>query len=620
MSFILWFEWACWILLFLLVGALLISTWNSPDIWGHLERGRVIWNTWKIPPDLRIELQFDPPVFNWIYQVLSYVLYMLGGIPLVSLSYLVLWFLILFLVLFYGDFFKRGLEGIFFGIVSLFIFSSRFTPRADVFSFLFLVIYVYFLFIKPFPNRWTYKTFLKEFYPLLVLQVLWCGLHPFFIWGPVLFLFRFFCDFLSYLFKKEKADIKILFGNGILFFLFALLLILLSMASPYGYKTWVGTFGFATDALHMATNSVPEEIMIKEFISPTTWLLVRNIFSIQVFWFFWIFTLLISFYKIFTQTYSPHVFLSILGLFITVSGVRYLPFLIIFSFPLWSLELRKVKFTFSKNTAFLIITRCSLTAILLVFCISIITNGFFKSQYSNKVFGFGIDPLAYPEKINQYLKSINFKGNIFNDSVAGGFLLFFNDNIRVYGDSLVADLKQDSRDYYKSLNNASRRKLIEKMFYFDAIVLSTSSHEDHFSDLLNDAEWDLNQATLNWALFLRKSYIDKNDIKKNDLSFYDGENLSNPSIGIAAISWSTAFCTARRLDLLLILLKDMQRASSVPAPLIRNALVASLETKDFELLDHIVKIKSKLFALSESEKKSVEILIRKTPAAGLFDK
>jgi len=123
---------ACWIALAVLASLLLINTWTTPDIWAHLYRGKQILETGQIPPPVNIVLQYDPPVFYWLYHVLSWILYSIGGIPLVCLSYLTLWLVIFIFLVIKNNFFQLRESGLIIVLISIFVCEIRFSPRPDI--------------------------------------------------------------------------------------------------------------------------------------------------------------------------------------------------------------------------------------------------------------------------------------------------------------------------------------------------------------------------------------------------------------------------------------------------------------------------------------------------------
>jgi len=156
----------------------------DPDIWWHLRGGQWILQNHRAP-------DLDPFIFgsadrvwidlSWLFQVLMAFLYDHGGIPALVLACAAVgtaavaiaasvrsrrWFIPLALI---------------FWIPAFVLMSSRFRPRPEVFTLLYLAAFLAVFYRAPGRPAllWT----------LPVLQVLWVNTHSLFILGPVVMAF-----------------------------------------------------------------------------------------------------------------------------------------------------------------------------------------------------------------------------------------------------------------------------------------------------------------------------------------------------------------------------------------------------------------------------------------------
>jgi hypothetical protein len=155
----------------------------DPDLWGLMAFGRLFWETGTFP--FRDVYTYVPSITPWIYHewltgILYYLIYKYTGLAgLMVLRY--------FLAgitcgIIYITARLRGATSIqaigVFGITSMGIFGVGFSPiRAQIFTYLFFIIYLYVLEKARVTERW--ETLLI----LPVIMILWCNLHGGFLAG-----------------------------------------------------------------------------------------------------------------------------------------------------------------------------------------------------------------------------------------------------------------------------------------------------------------------------------------------------------------------------------------------------------------------------------------------------
>jgi len=191
------------------------------DIWLHLKTGEQIVLNNKV--DLTDRYSFTKPGSQWInhewmFQIIAFLCFNKFGFDgLILLQNLV--FALIFLLMFLLGFRNRNFLFLSSMLYILLLNASyRFTIRPDMFSVLFLVLFLFILLEKN-----------KYLYLLPILQIFWANFHGFFFLGPILIL----------IFAITKKDLKL--------WVMLILVILANLVNPqfingalYPFKTGVG--------------------------------------------------------------------------------------------------------------------------------------------------------------------------------------------------------------------------------------------------------------------------------------------------------------------------------------------------------------------------------------------
>src|SRR5262249_20962196 len=150
-----------------------------------------ILQTWRVQPDdsLILKQAFDTNI-SWLYQVVVYVLFSIGGIYAVSALFSTLWVTIgyqWFRLTRAASFPALGLP---LAAACVLICQNRFEPRAEVFSYLFFLLTIKWLFTWSFDQPLSRVRIAK----FLLLQVLWSNMHSFFLLGPAAVALKLFFE------------------------------------------------------------------------------------------------------------------------------------------------------------------------------------------------------------------------------------------------------------------------------------------------------------------------------------------------------------------------------------------------------------------------------------------
>ena len=153
------------------------------DLWLHLGAGKFITEHHYVPlTDVFSNSVFGKPWNNheWLFQVLLYNVYRVGGMAGLSHMQVLMVLLTLSVLFFAGYSRKHQLLTCFFLLLVYLVFQQRFTIRPDLFSLFFFALDLYIL-GHHIDKRWSP-------YALLGIQILWTNMHGFFIFGPLLIL------------------------------------------------------------------------------------------------------------------------------------------------------------------------------------------------------------------------------------------------------------------------------------------------------------------------------------------------------------------------------------------------------------------------------------------------
>lgn len=160
----------------------------SIDLGRQIIMGSIIYHC-RCVPEINIFSLTNPqyPVINqsWLSELIYFLL--VNKFGLTSLLFLKFFLVFLTFLLLYFISFKKSavFASVFFSLCTLMIFSGRFNVRPELFSFLFISL---FLFLFELYKR---KNDLRFLLPIPVLLILWTNLHIYFFIGQLLFAFLF---------------------------------------------------------------------------------------------------------------------------------------------------------------------------------------------------------------------------------------------------------------------------------------------------------------------------------------------------------------------------------------------------------------------------------------------
>jgi hypothetical protein len=173
--------------------------------------------------------------------------------------------------------------------------------------------------------------------------------------------------------------------------------------------------------------------------------------------------------------------LSLFGCALSVVASRNVPFLVLFSAPLYAeiLPQRNLK---SKQTWLLAV-------VTLLFVWGITSNKFYEYTHVSRRFGIGVTNEKQPIEFAKWFSEQKFLPmKIFNEPNFGGFLAWkfpeqklFSDSRYVQPDKVLA--------YFATLNSKENFDHVNKKFDFEAVVLNKSQSPTLAPALWNDPHW-----------------------------------------------------------------------------------------------------------------------------------
>jgi hypothetical protein len=174
-----------------------IKAFNQ-DLGRHLKLGEIIISTKSVPKaNLFSYTHPDFPFINhhWLSEVIFFIFSQTLGLNSIIFLKTILFSLSFFLLFFFIKKKQGTLTPTITALPFLLLFASRTEIRPEIFSYLFLSIYLILLFDQ--------KLFKKYYYFLPLIQLLWVNTHIYFFLGPAIFTFYLFNKLARRQFQKN---------------------------------------------------------------------------------------------------------------------------------------------------------------------------------------------------------------------------------------------------------------------------------------------------------------------------------------------------------------------------------------------------------------------------------
>lgn len=444
---------------------------------------------------------------HWLFGVISYVLVKtvgFGGIVIFKTLLLLSAFALLFFIsLKRANFWVVAT----FSIPTILILMERTSFRPEIFSYFFIVFYLYFLHDAvehPESNR---------IFWLIPLQIFWVNIHIFFVIGVALaggFLFEAIIH--------NYQDIK----HSILVKKLVLLVVFLAVASTINPQGIYGaTLSFPLNIKGESPISIAEDVSLPSFLQGTYfWADVTIAIFVPL-----VILLMVSFLFGFKKK-SPFYFLASTATAIVaylhlrglaLFGLMFLPAISANFVPVYE----KIEDFMDKKLAGIKkIVENLLVAILI--CILLMFTFFSNKIGITQFREYGIGLARWSDEGGRFFKEQGLKGPLFNDADVGSYLIYelypetkvFVDNR--FGDAYSPDFFRD--DYLPAVADEEKWQEMQAKYQFESIFFyqydAVTGGRVFLSRRMNDSEWALIYADTYDLIFIRNTAENQEKIAK----------------------------------------------------------------------------------------------------------
>jgi tetratricopeptide (TPR) repeat protein len=508
------------------------------DLWLHLRTGQFILDHHQIPTtDIFSFTIAGKPWINheWLFQAFAFGVYSLFGFAgLIQMQTLIVILTLFLLVVMVLDHKKMALTtlGIFLVIM---VYQTRFTIRPDLFSLLFLTIYLYTIF-KHIDSK-------ESYFVIGVIQLLWTNMHGFFMMGPILLLICFVAETI----KKSVPlpwDWKNVdpFPDKLRIRLLKLFLIslLVSFLNPHGIQ------GVLYPLKVLFSVGGESKVFFKHILELQSPINLQSLFSVDEYIELKWLILLSAISFILSYRKINLVILMIWTLFLVFSlkAVRNIPFFAFISYITIVYNASKVDLnlilppymnSLKIRTFFSVALQVTVIIWTLTYIQKVSFNGYydFDKFVRKSEFG-GVSLRNFPHKATDFLVRNDIKGEFFNDFNSGAYLIGrAYPNIRVFIDGRTemygAEFFEKYRRAFEGDNNILKED-IAKYQPTGAFLNAVQSPppEDVLQFFYNSGDWSLIYFDYDAVIFLRnissnKEWIDK---FKLDLSSWKVDHVN----------------------------------------------------------------------------------------------
>jgi len=453
---------------------------DDTDILWHLKTGEIIFHQGPPRQDIYSFVAEGNEWIDaqWLFQLVIYLVYRFFGFPGMS------WFLSFMIVLSWGIIFAQSYDRrsypltLLICIISLWSARVRFTLRPEIFTFLFITIY-----LLIFESQ--LKKPSRRIYLIPVFQLFWANFEGLWPIGISIIGFYFLEMIINYFYRKtiDKTQLK-----NMLIVLIASLAV--SLITPYHIKGFIFPL---TLVQQVVLGSNPLKNIIVEFLPP---------FQSDYPLFFQIpFVLMIliggASFLLNLKNFSIARFLFwAIFLFLAIRANRNIALFSIISAIYGSKNLSE--FLSSRKISLKNILRIKWTSLALGLCLSIflivdiITKLFFAQALLYRRFGIGFDLVKYPVSACEFLKEIGFKGKIYNQIVTASYLIwagypdwkvYIDGRLEVYGGQQIIEGTDTETAYEEFLEEDEKYKFELALIHFrvgNGIYLARDLLHDYF--------------------------------------------------------------------------------------------------------------------------------------------
>lgn len=527
--------------LIFILGLIFISAssriWDL-DIWMHLKTGEYILKNFKIPTtDIYSYTTEGHFWFNsdWLFGVITYLCYKVGKLPALVLLRIFI-FLLVFLLLFF--FLYRQSHNYLSSLVLLFfavlVSKERIVERPEMFSFLFILFYLYIIYKFRKENT-------KLIWLILPLQVLWANFHIFACLGMVIFWIYIIFEFINLKVNLpwewnssssiDKEKFKTLLCVG-------LWMIIFTTINPWGIKIfyeYFSIFSFAHKHLDIFPGGIVE--LRPPFID-------KNLFGLDLLYYkILILISQISFLLNYRRINLGNLFVYFLFLYASLIAVRNVALFSLISMPI--INENCISFCQAKGLLFpqasrwgKIFIKGFIYFLIAVGCVYFSLESVFSSFTMNgKIIsriGFKEENPIHPKGAIDFLLENNILGNGFNNFGFGGYFIWRAwPKLKVFIDGRTGVYDEEHLFFYADvfLYPYVFDQLVED-YNINYFLLDIDSSNILINRLIKDNNWKLVYFDANALVFLKNSEENKQVIEKYKIDFSNWQD-PEPTIEIS---------------------------------------------------------------------------------------
>ena len=385
--------------------------------------------------------------FTWGFQVVAHIFYTkLGGWTGLFLLQIILTYATFYLL--YKNFALLTSKRLWFALALIFLVYAnarvRYIVRPQLFAYFFMALYFYILtlFMRAEGRRNIWLLAL-----LLPVHILWVNFHSSFILGIFIVGAYAAGEFIE---ERIRAGI---FSRPstrtILLIVVTLLLPLVSLINPYGYKLaffpLIHMGGENSDALRYIGEWTPtrvRELLLYFYPYPL------NHFATKIIFYGTVAGFILNFRKLRVRDFI----LIIPIAHMATSHVRWLVVFALFAAPIFASNISS--FLDSSHSRERLWSRLSI-AVAAIFAILFVYEHAFVFERSN--LGLGLKEGYFPEETVKFMKENRLKGNIFNTYIFGGYLIYEYPEVKVFIDGRTPTVYSPYHFWTSRLVNDEKR-------------------------------------------------------------------------------------------------------------------------------------------------------------------
>jgi tetratricopeptide (TPR) repeat protein len=520
----------------IIVFALLLAFWASllitkielpqgNDIARHVKNGDLILhgNSEVLYSNLYSYTMPDQPFVNhhWLSGVIFYLIQStIGWDGLVIFKMLILLgaFILLFMIASKkSDFWLAAI----FSIPAIFLLAERTQVRPEIFSILFVVIYLYLLLNFEINPR-------KKIYWIVTLQVLWVNMHIFFVYGIAIVAVFLFEKIIQLLIERKPV-----LANDVIKKLFLMLGLQLvaCILNPNGIKGALFPFKILSGYGFEVLENEPLSYFLKYMPMNENTRVIICIVCIIV--------LAISFILNFRKPRISYLILSIISIIGGINTLRVMPFFGLIFLPAVCINFRNLFAQARKVKAILPLAyrtiKYMLASALSLLLVVLTYEGGSGKILSTRLPGFGLTEQS--QNAANFFKSEGLKGPVFNDYDIGGYLIYnLYPTERVFTDNRPEAYSENffKNGYWLMLEDESTWQKADAKYKFNVLFFEQYDLDTRVITFLNrrisDSTWTLVFTDRYAMMFVRNAPENQNTIAAHAITLQNVQEKLEPMI------------------------------------------------------------------------------------------